>query len=182
MTISPLGQNRAESITLQKEKERALQICWIKPSSTNILQKNWHGLFQMLHGPSVFSVTINLNLVSTKYNCVRLVVYPPALQYFPLTSLQLQPPATSQVIVFFSHSTPTLASSSSLPNTVNINDINFSTYLSGCPSIQRMRLVAGVATRLCALGPSQGHNRQRTKHFVPRRKKRNLWHPIDFPC
>ena len=68
MTISPLGQNRAESITLQKEKERALQICWIKPSSTNILQKNWHGLFQMLHGPSVFSVTINSNLVSTKHN------------------------------------------------------------------------------------------------------------------
>ena len=30
----------------------------------------------------------------------------PALQYFPLTSLQLQPPATSQVTVFFSHSTP----------------------------------------------------------------------------
>ena len=26
-------------------------------------------------------------------HCVRLVVYPPALQYFPLTSLQLQPPA-----------------------------------------------------------------------------------------
>jgi len=41
-----------------------------------------------------------------------------ALQYFPLTALQLQPPATSQVTVFFSHSTPASASSSSLPNAV----------------------------------------------------------------
>ena len=132
MTISPLGQNRAESITLQKEKERALQICWIKPSSTNILQKNWHGLFQMLHGPSVFSVTINSNLVSTKHN---------------INAINL-----STIPVWLSKHTA---------------------HAPGCWC---------VATRLCALGPSQGHNRQRTKHFVPRRKKRNLWHPIDFPC
>jgi len=46
----------------------------------------------------------------------------PALQYFPLTSLQLQPPATSQVTVFFSHSTPAPATSSSLPNAVRIDD------------------------------------------------------------
>jgi len=44
-----------------------------------------------------------------EFHCVRLVVYPPALQYFPLTSLQLQPPATSQVIIFFSRSTPVSA-------------------------------------------------------------------------
>ena len=37
---------------------------------------------------------------------VRLVYQPPALQYFPLTPLQHQPLATSQAIVFFSHTTP----------------------------------------------------------------------------
>jgi len=46
------------------------------------------------------------------------VVPAPALQCFPLTSLQLQPPATSQVTVFFSHTTPAPAFSSSLPNRV----------------------------------------------------------------
>ena len=46
---------------------------------------------------------------------------PPALQCFSLTFLQLQPPATSQVTVFFSHTTPVPASSSSLPNTVSIS-------------------------------------------------------------
>ena len=39
------------------------------------------------------------------------------LQYFPLTQLQFQPPATSQATVFFSHTTPAPASSSSVPNT-----------------------------------------------------------------
>ena len=58
-------------------------------------------------------------MAACKNHCVRLVPPAPALQYFPLTSLQLQPPATSQVIVFFSHTTPALASSSSLPNAVN---------------------------------------------------------------
>ena len=51
-------------------------------------------------------------------HCVRLVPPAPALQYFLLTSLQLQPPATSQVTVFFSHNTPAPASSSNLPNAV----------------------------------------------------------------
>ena len=48
-------------------------------------------------------------LAAIVYHCVRLVPPAPALQYFLLTSLQLQPPATSQVIVFFSHTTPTPA-------------------------------------------------------------------------
>jgi len=42
---------------------------------------------------------------------------PPALQWISLLSLQLQPPATSQVTIFFSHTTLAPASSSSLPNT-----------------------------------------------------------------
>ena len=59
-------------------------------------------------------------ILSEVYNhCVRLVVPAPALQCFPLTSLQLQPPATSQVTVFFSHTTLAPAFSSSLPNRVS---------------------------------------------------------------
>ena len=49
---------------------------------------------------------------------VRLVSLLQPLQYFPLTQLQLQPPATSQATVFFSHTTPAPASSSNLPNGV----------------------------------------------------------------
>jgi len=51
---------------------------------------------------------------------VRLVDSLQPLQYFPLTQLQLQPPATSQATVFFSHTTPAPASSSSLPNGVSM--------------------------------------------------------------
>ena len=51
--------------------------------------------------------------------CVPLVSSPPALQFFFLTFLQLQPPAPACRTVFFSHSTP--ASSSSLPNTVKLS-------------------------------------------------------------
>ena len=40
---------------------------------------------------------------------VRLMHQPPVLQYFSLILLQHQPPATSQVIVFFSHTIPTPA-------------------------------------------------------------------------
>jgi len=52
-------------------------------------------------------------------HCVRLVPPAPALQYFSLTSLQLQPLTTGQLTVFFSHTTPAPDSSSSLPNAVN---------------------------------------------------------------
>ena len=37
-------------------------------------------------------------------------------QYFPLTPLQQQPPATSQTTMFFSHTTPAVASSTSTAN------------------------------------------------------------------
>jgi len=52
------------------------------------------------------------------FHRVRLVEAAPALQYFSLTQFQLQSPATSQATVFFSHTTPAPASSSSLPNGV----------------------------------------------------------------
>ena len=66
---------------------------------------------------------------------VRLVDSLQPLQYFFLTQLQLQPPATSQATVFFSHTTPAPASSSSLPNGVSLSSspartVNTSWYYS----------------------------------------------------
>ena len=52
-------------------------------------------------------------------HCVRLVISPPALQYFPLTPLQPPAPAPASPTVFFSHTIPAPASSSILPNAVN---------------------------------------------------------------
>jgi len=51
-------------------------------------------------------VHFHTNYSSYHIHRVRLVSSPPALQYFTLTPLQLQAPATSQVTVFFSHTTP----------------------------------------------------------------------------
>jgi len=64
------------------------------------------------------------------FHRVRLVEAAPALQYFPLTQLQLQPPATSQATVFFSHTTPAPASSSSLPNGLYIRGTSMSQWSS----------------------------------------------------
>ena len=49
---------------------------------------------------------------------VRCLVPPASQQYFSLTQLQHQPPATSQPTVFFSHTTPAPATSTSTANRV----------------------------------------------------------------
>ena len=50
---------------------------------------------------------------------VRQLQQPPAQQYFPLIQLQHQLPATSQLTVFFSHTTPATGFSSNPANRVN---------------------------------------------------------------
>jgi len=49
-------------------------------------------------------------------HCVRQPAPAPAQQYFPLTPLQPPAPAPASPTVFFSHTIPAPASSSSLPN------------------------------------------------------------------
>jgi len=51
---------------------------------------------------------------------VRQLAPAPAQQYFPLTPLQPPAPAPASPTVFFSHTIPAPASSSSLPNTLNL--------------------------------------------------------------
>ena len=51
---------------------------------------------------------------------VRQLQQPPAQQCFPLIPLQHQLPATSQPIVFFSHTTPAISSNSSPTNRVDV--------------------------------------------------------------
>jgi len=76
-----------------------------------------------LHHPLLFSVLRQhrpwRRSVDNDYtHCVRLVISPPALQYFPLTSLQ--PPALASPTVFFSHTILAPVSSSNLPNAVTM--------------------------------------------------------------
>ena len=59
-----------------------------------------------------------MSLLSNHF--VRQLQQPPAQQCFPLTPLQHSFPATSQPIVFFSHTTPATSFSSSQANRVNV--------------------------------------------------------------
>ena len=70
-------------------------------------------------------------------NSVRCLVPPASQHYFPLTQLQHQPPATSQPTVFFSHTTPALATSISTANRVNIAVHCYEGYINILISIVR---------------------------------------------